>query len=299
MSNNQFVVEGVTPRNLHDHIGSIVNILTKYGLVVLPGFLSSDLVFLRYLNDVKWTLLQMCAKYEIVSDATEIGDVLSAIAAQRPEMGRVVADLGTQPNKFFSFNSIKFSAEFDLILRNYFGESGVVATPPSGDTLHFFPPGRQFHRYNLPAHQDYPYLMQSPRQLTFYLGISSYHENVGGLRVWPESHLMGLRMTTRSSEGGFTIIDDRDVQFRYDQFDINWSPGDLGIFDSLLCHASVPNQSMRHSRIVQIFRFSDLNHPTSKSYDFYSTSYSRRSIAFEEVHSEFFCEVHKQKSGAE
>lgn len=45
-------------------------------------------------------------------------------------------------------------------------EKALIVSPPAGDTLHLFPPGRQFRKYNLPPHQDYQYLMQLPAQIT-------------------------------------------------------------------------------------------------------------------------------------
>jgi hypothetical protein len=45
---------------------------------------------------------------------------------------------------------------------------GKLASPALSDTLHVFPPGTENLRSNLPIHQDYPYLMQSPAQITVW-----------------------------------------------------------------------------------------------------------------------------------
>jgi hypothetical protein len=66
--------------------------------------------------------------------------------------GKILTDLGTQPNKFNSFNSLKYSTWLNEILVQLFGEQAILVTPQAGDTLHFFAPGETFRRYNLPPH---------------------------------------------------------------------------------------------------------------------------------------------------
>ena len=67
--------------------------------------------------------------------------------------------------------------------------------------------------------------------------------------------------------------------------DYNWRVGDFGLFDSLLSHSSITNTSQDSGRIVQIFRFSDLNNSQSKQYDFKSCTYKRDGILFSDIHS--------------
>jgi hypothetical protein len=86
-----------------------------------------------------------------------------------------------------------------------YGNKNILVTPQSGDTLHFFPPGSEFYKYNLPPHQDYQYLMQSPSQITFYMGLSKYKDDVGGLRIWEKSHKLGILPTTTNEFGSFEV----------------------------------------------------------------------------------------------
>ncbi len=288
MKSKPYILNDLTPDNVSFKSEEIASLVKEFGLVVLPKFFREDKNFEIFLRDVQESLAQMCSKYEVEIKANDLGDMLTQISVLKPEIGRIIADLGTQPNKYFSFNALKYSSAIADILREYFGSSGIILTPPSGDTLHFFPPGNKFHKYNLPAHQDYPYLMQSPDQLTFYLGLSVYEEGVGGLRVWEKSHSQGLLPTHKNSNGNFEIGEETFDQSAYVQTDIFWNPGDFGIFDSLLCHASIPNASSDSSRIVQIFRYSNIDNELSRSYDFYSTTYSRRSVAFEDIHADFY-----------
>lgn len=281
-----YVLHGISPRNFALRKAEIAELVKEYGLVVLPLFLSENKLFKKFEDDLKVTLLKMSNKYSLEIQSNELGEILSEISNQKPEIARIIADLGTQPNKFFSFNALKFSESFHEFLEEYYGLKSLVLTPPSGDTLHFFPPGGNFHRYNLPVHQDYPYLMQSPEQLTFYLGISKFQLGVGGLRVWECSHKEGLLPTHKNPNGNFEISSKDFDMSKFRQVDIQWNPGDLGIFDSLLCHASIPNMSDKYSRIVQIFRFSNINNDVARSYDYYSTSYTRRSVSFGDIHSD-------------
>jgi ectoine hydroxylase-related dioxygenase (phytanoyl-CoA dioxygenase family) len=288
MHSRPYILHGISPTDFSVRKAEIAELVREFGLVVLPSFLSENIFFRNFEDDLKVILLETCDRYSVEITSNELGEILSEISNQKPEIARIIADLGTQPNKFFSFNALKFSDSFGEFLSAYYGSNSLVLTPPSGDTLHFFPPGGNFHRYNLPVHQDYPYLMQSPDQLTFYLGISKFHPEVGGLRVWERSHTEGLLPTYKNSKGNFEISVDNFDMSKYAQVDIQWNPGDLGIFDSLLCHASIPNMSVNHSRIVQIFRFSNIDNDLSRSYDYYSSSYSRRSISFEDIHSDLF-----------
>ncbi len=291
MNAKPYILHNLTPENIGAESAKIASLVKEYGLVILPRFFSENKNFETFLKDVKECLVQMCSKYKVQIEATDVGDILTQLSVLKPEIGRIIADLGTQPNKFFSFNTLKYSSAIAEVLKEYFGPSGLILTPPSGDTLHFFPPGNKFHKYNLPAHQDYPYLMQSPDQLTFYLGLSVYEEGVGGLRVWEKSHLQGLLPTHKNSNGNFEIGEEAFNQSAYVQTDIFWNPGDFGIFDSLLCHASIPNASSDSSRIVQIFRYSNIDNDLARSYDFYSTTYSRRSVAFEDIHADFYKQI--------
>ena len=203
----------------------------------------------------------------------------------KPIDGKIITNLGTQHNKFNSFNRIKYSNYVSSILNEIYGDGSIVVTPQSGDTLHFFPPGSEFYKYNLPPHQDYQYLMQSPSQITFYMGLSKYKDDVGGLRIWEKSHKLGILPTTTNEFGSFEVKDSEIILKEFETLDYKWETGDLGLFNSLLSHSSIPNKSKKHSRIVQIFRFSDLNNQQAKEYDFKSATYKRDGILFADIHS--------------
>jgi len=220
----------------------------------------------------------------------EIGEKLTLLVSHNPALGRVIANLGTQPNKFFSFNRLKHSAYLLAFLQKVWGENALVVSPPAGDTLHLFPPSKAFYRYNLPPHQDYQYLMQSPAQITMYYGISAYKKDVGGLRIWEKSHRLGIMPSTKNEHGAFEIYNWEEVLRDFSTRDYNWTTGDFGIFDSLLAHSSIQNQTKSQSRVVQIFRFSNINNDVARSYDFGPTTYAREhhSKDFVKEHAELF-----------
>lgn len=281
-----FIVNNITPLNIINNQEIIQETYKKYGVCIMPGFLSNDNNFLSYKNELNALLDQICSKKSPNSLPDEIGDKLVEFLKICPEDGKIVTDLGTQPNKFSSFNRIKYSDYLDEIIKLLFGPSSLITSPAAGDTLHFFGPGKSFRRFNLPPHQDYPYLMQSPSQITCYMGISEYKKDVGGLKFWSKSNELGTLPCEKNEHEAFCVSNYEELLKPYEEYDFHWNPGDFGIFDSLLVHSSIPNFSENSGRIVQIFRFSDINNDVSRDYDFQSTHYKRRSISFSEHHNE-------------
>ena len=288
MKTAEYILDGLTPINFDESLVKICELIHKYGVVILPKFFSADNVYRKWYGELQKTLLFMCENHSLELRIDELGDSFSKILKLEPEIGRLVANLGTQSNKFASFNELKFSGAIPKIAKNFFGDNSLILTPQAGDTFHIFPPGENFHRYNLPIHQDYQYLMQSPSQLTFYMGISEFRENVGGLKFWERSHLSGILSSEKNSNGSYEIKKESIDLSQYKAVERTWNSGDLGIFHSLLCHASIPNTSENDTRVVQIFRLSDCNNEVSRSYDLQSTSYQRRGVEFPQIHPDKF-----------
>jgi len=279
-----YIINDVTPSNIISKKEVIKEIYSKYGVCIMPGFLSDDKDFLEFKNELRILLDQICSKKSSECLPDELGDKLTEFLKICPEDGKIVTDLGTQPNKFSSFNRIKYADYLGDIIKLLLGPNPLVASPAAGDTLHFFGPGKSFRRYNLPPHQDYQYLMQSPSQITCYLGISDYKKDVGGLKFWSKSNELGILPCEKNENESFCVSNHEELLKEYEENDFHWNSGDFGIFDSLLVHSSIPNYSENSGRIVQIFRFSDLNNDVSRGYDFQSTYYKRRSIDFDDYH---------------
>ena len=281
-----FIINDVTPANILSKKEIIQKTYNKYGVCIMPEFLTNDKDFLLFKDELGVLLDQICSKKSSNRLPNEIGDKLVEFLKICPEDGKIVTDLGTQPNKFSSFNRIKYSDYLSKIIQLLFASDSLVTSPAAGDTLHFFGPGKSFRRFNLPPHQDYQYLMQSPSQITCYLGISNYKKDVGGLKFWSKSNELGILQCEKNEHEAYCVSNYEELLKPFEEHDFHWNPGDFGIFDSLLVHSSIPNYSENSGRIVQIFRFSDINNDVSRDFDFQSTHYSRRSKTFAEYHSD-------------
>jgi ectoine hydroxylase-related dioxygenase (phytanoyl-CoA dioxygenase family) len=272
-----YILPNITPETFVQRLDEIVEIYNEYGVIILPGFLNHDPNYVQYIDELNMIFDRVMHKYLGVDKSDlEIGEKLTFIGAEKPELGKIIADLGTQHNKFFAFNKVKYADYIQQFHEKIWGDDALIATPQAGDTLHLFPPGKVFHRYNLPPHQDYQYLLQSPQQTTFYFGVSKYHDGVGGLKIWEKSHKLGVMMSTKNENGAFEVHDWENALKDCKVSDFSWNQGDFGLFDSLLAHSSIPNTTEDKSRIVQIFRYSNLNDQKAESYDYYSTTYDRR-----------------------
>ena len=288
---SEYILPGHSIETFIQKLDEIVEVFNEFGVVILPDLLNNESKFIDHMSELDWIFDDLISrKLNQDSQDLEIGEKLTLLASVDPALGKIIADLGTQPNKFFSFNQIKHSFFLRAFLERAWGEEAVIVSPPAGDTLHLFPPLKEFHRYNLPPHQDYQYLMQSPSQITAYYGISKYQKGVGGLRIWEKSHRMAILKSKKNKYGAFEIYDWEAVLRDFSIKDFFWNKGDFGIFDSLLAHSSIPNQTKGHSRMVQIFRFSSINNDIARSYDYGSTTYAREHHRkyFENEHNELF-----------
>jgi hypothetical protein len=282
-----WIFEGLTPADIAPRAAEIAAAYAEHGMVVFPGLLTGDAYFNRYLADIRYLLGRVLARHgEGVAPDEDLGDLVVRLKSVAPLEGRDVADLGTQPNKFVSANQLKHADFVVRLVRLALGEEAVLACPQAGDSLYFFMPGESFHRYNLPVHQDYQYLMQSPRQTTLYLGLSRPHDDAGGLEVWPGSQKLGVLACDKNENDHYQVTDAERLLQGLGCERYRWQVGDLGLFDSLMCHRSIPNTSADHGRVVQIMRYSDLRDPESERYAWASRVYPRRGVTFEETNPE-------------
>ena len=280
----EYVLKNYNPQVLLENKELVSELYSEYGVVIFPNFFNGDELFQKYLDDLNWIFNEVISRYTDDLAPEDLGDKLVFLNSLNPVDGKIITNLGTQPNKFSSFNEIKFSPYVNSLLKEIYKGDSILSTPQAGDTLHFFPPGEEFFKYNLPPHQDYQYLMQSPEQITFYLGLSLHKNEAGGLRLWEKSHKLGILPTTRNEFGSFEVIESDFMLKDYQPFDYEWNVGDFGFFDSLISHSSIPNVSSNAGRIVQIFRFCNLNNSIAKSYDFKSCVYDRDGVLFSDIH---------------
>ena len=279
-----YIIPDYNPKLLIKNKKYIAELYHEYGVVIFPKFLNKDKNFKSYISDLDWTFNEIITRHTSKSTPKDLGDKLVLLNKLKAIDGKIITNLGTQPNKFNSFNRIKYSNYINEIISEIYRDKSILVTPQAGDTLHFFPPGNEFFKYNLPAHQDYQYLMQSPEQITFYMGLSKHKDGVGGLRIWEKSHKLGILPTTTNEFGAFEVKDYENTLKGFETLDYNWNVGDFGLFDSLISHSSIPNGSKNKGRIVQIFRFSNINNTQAKEYDFKSATYKREGITFANFH---------------
>lgn len=290
-----YVLEGFTPENFISRLDEVLELYNEYGVVIFPRFFEQDANYNRYLDELASVFDDILRRHANAdTKGLELGEKLLLLSEVKPELGKIIADLGTQHNKFFGFNKIKYAEFIDRFLSAIWGADSIIATPQAGDTLHLFPPGKNFHRYNLPPHQDYHYLLQSPQQVTAYFGISEYKDNVGGLRIWEKSHKLGVLSSDKNEFGAYEVYNWEEVLKNCAVHDFHWSRGDFGLFDSLLAHSSIPNNTQNSTRIVQIFRYSNLNDDVARGYDYYSTTYDRRGRVFTEEHKDLYVETNRK-----
>ncbi len=180
----------------------------------------------------------------------------------RPTLG-LIYDMGTRPNRFLSGDGLFFDATIQSILRQRFpsdGKRSLLVKPSNGETLHVFPPGESNFRFNLPIHQDYPYLLQSADQLTFWLNLTDNSQaNAGGIRLFEGTHHTGVAAARKDARGHWEI--DAEKYPSFDERRCTESSGaqfELFVTDSLTWHSSIRNESQDAVRMTYIFRVSDI-----------------------------------------
>jgi hypothetical protein len=289
-SQRPWILPGLRLEDLKTRLAEIVAIWREHGMVIFPGLLAGDARLAGYGAAVRYMFETILARHDATAPDPELslGDLLVRVGQVAALDGRFVADMGTQPNKFAEANRLKFCDEVMDLLYAAWGQDAVLAVPQAGDTLHLFLPGESFNQYALPVHQDYPYLMQSPQQMTLYLGLSDRHADVGGLEYWPGSHRLGVLPAAFNENGHLDIVDHRRLLEDFEAETYSTGFGDLAVFDSLICHRSIANRTRDRARIVQLFRYSNLRNATAESYSWQSTAYPRRSVGFETAHPELF-----------
>jgi ectoine hydroxylase-related dioxygenase (phytanoyl-CoA dioxygenase family) len=234
-------------------------IFSEFGALVFKGLLRGERIFESYLSDLKTITRKYQEKHQIQSNHSDLSLSLTELAkAHRPSIGNIY-DLGTRPGKLASENQLRYHPKVFSIVERIFGENALIAHPLGGDTLHIYPPGAENDRFYLPVHQDFPYLMQSPRQLTAWISLSdSENPAIGGLTLFLKSHKNGLRKCTETSTGLLEVVLDDGELDLYERFDCIGDVGDFVLIDTMLLHVSMKNTTIDKTRITQLYRYSDL-----------------------------------------
>ena len=272
----------------HSNFSGMKNYLEVYeefGVVVFRKFFNKDSIFTDFYNDVKMLSAIIIDKHNLNIDLNNsLNRILTEISLTNREEISAIYDLGTRPLKLLNGNRMKTHPLLVEMVKTIFGRKSIVASPYLGDTLHIFPPGKENFKYNLPMHQDYPYLLQSPEQITLYINLGELQKaNNGGIKIWPGSHREGISPSTLL-ENKLRITTNADY-FRdnYPEVDIVFDVGDLAIFNSLLQHEGIQNKTAC-TRIVQLMRYSNLANDLSTSYSWSSCEGTNRGVQFSDIH---------------
>jgi Phytanoyl-CoA dioxygenase (PhyH) len=235
----------------------------REGVLVLAGALARDPLFLDYVAELRALLLALYAQAGRQPDerASLVGLITELARTHRPLVGRIY-DIGTGPAKLLSALRLKLHPAFTTLAQAVFGPGAVVASPTLSDTLHVFPPGAENFRFNLPIHQDYPYLMQSPAQITLWLSLGA-DADCGGVTVWRRSHTLGLLPCRRNPHGHLEVIDGERLAAASPSIFVGGGLGDVAVIDTFSLHRSEHNLSTDRTRLVQLFRYANLNQPAS------------------------------------
>tara|TARA_B100000787_G_scaffold154059_1_gene128659 strand:+ start:895 stop:1776 length:882 start_codon:yes stop_codon:yes gene_type:complete len=290
MNNNQnpYEVMGKNTSNLIN-FKKYVPIFEKYGVVIFRGFFNNDKIFEKYYEDLK-NLTKIIIKQNKlkINNRLDLNELITQISkTNRKEIGYLY-DLGTRPMKLLSGINLKNHPKIISLINVFFKNKSILANPYLGETLHIFPPGKENYKYNLPMHQDYPYLMQSPEQITSYINLGNLQSNGnGGIKVWLGSHKEGITSSRIIKKNKKRVTKNKNyIERKYLATNFYFNKGDFAVFNSLLQHEGIQNHS-KCTRIVQLIRYSNLLNKLSMSYNWQSTGESKiiKSIKFEEIHS--------------
>ena len=258
-----------------------------HGALVFPGLLRDDPDFIAYRADLaRLAGMMLDARRPAPPAPRDLESALLELARiDRPAVGKLF-DLGTRPAKLLSAMRLKVNPTVQFLARLALGDAALIATPSQSDTLHIFPPGAENFRFNLPEHQDYPYLLQSPSQVTLWINFGSFAPAVGGLTFWSGSHRLGILPQCRNEHRHFKAeVTPADLK-PFPRFDCVADVGDLVMMNTHLVHASIENHTPDRVRVVQLFRFSDLADPQAIRMQWQSADFRGAGLTFEAAHPE-------------
>jgi len=254
----------------------IYNKFWEYGVIHFPNFLKEDEPFNNYLNDLKsianLIFFKHCKKF---SAPDSLEDILSLSFQSNPQANVPLYHLGTQPNQLVSGNKLKSSEKLIKLTTWILGDDAILATPVSGDTLSGFHASKSLDHMVLPIHEDFPYILQSSRQITIWISLSHYHEDLGKLEFWLGSHKHGPHDFIKDKFNRFEakVSDEQLAQFKH--ISVKWDFSDLIIMHTHMLHRGQINRSNDKTRLIQIFRYTDLMDPVARNYDWRSNVWDR------------------------
>lgn len=192
-----------------------------------------------------------------------LNNLITKISKKNRKLLSYLYDMGTRPMNFYYGKKLLTNNFIENINLNFFQNrtkekhNPLIVCPYNGETLHIFPPGET--KYNLPVHQDFPYLLQSRCQLTYWLNLSfSPLNNTGGIRIFSKSNSLKNIEHKKNSNGVYEITNYENIS-SFEQITSNGVLFELYAVDSTTLHQSILNESLDKSRLTYIFRYSDIS----------------------------------------
>jgi ectoine hydroxylase-related dioxygenase (phytanoyl-CoA dioxygenase family) len=133
-------------------------------------------------------------------------------------------------------------------------------------------------------HQDYPHLLQSPRQVTFWIPLCKFAPSMGGISIYPGSHSSGLLPFKINEKNSHYEVYDLSQLGR--PVVVDWDLYDIVVLDGMVVHGTVPNHCPSAARITQLFRYSDLSHPDAVASGWVSTKPTGNYSTSKELHAD-------------
>lgn len=248
----------------------------REGVAVIRGFYKECPDFSTFIEELQRLAGELYLKELGMPGPDSLEATLMALSAHRRDAAVPLYHLATQPMKLMSGNQLKSGARTIALLKLLLGNDALLGCTHGSDNMLAVPPGEEFDRYILPIHQDFPYQLQSQAQIAFWIPLSAYTEGVGGLRVWPGSQSLGLLPSCKNANGHFECVPEPGQIERFSPHELVWDKGDLVVLDAFMLHQGIPNTTRDKIRLIQIFRYTDLIHPSAATMQWYSVVYPRR-----------------------
>lgn len=288
---DELTFPGKTLADLSKDQESIASLFREAGALYFPKLLCREEGFLRYVADLGRLTNTLGAEIGLSwSSDLRLEERLTILAeANRRSVGAIY-DIGTRPAKLISAAGVKFHPHLLSLMAACFGGNPLLAFPTLSDTLHVFPPGEENYKYNLPIHQDFPYLLQSPEQITVWISLSAKAEGAGGITVWPTTQKLGIVRHRKNDLGHYESVLPEAELARYPSLCVEADFGDVLIANSLCLHRSEPNRTSDQTRITQLFRYSNLACAEAARHRWVSSEYTNLGELFPRLYPDCFAE---------